>query len=220
MLRSVHRWKRFLFRHPIEVWPIVAIVLSLFKGSALALEYQKHPGNTSQNLNAILATGDILDGDTERLKKFVSSLPKRKNAAIYLASPGGSLAEGIKLGMFLRRYHMKSVVEGNNVCASACALAFLGGTDNGGHAWRSSSSTSKLGFHAFHFSKSDSANTDDTQKIVAEVLRYGKAIDAPIDLLIAGFETASTEIYWVSDSEICSLGIKLWSVEESKFLCN
>ena len=60
---------------------------------------------------------------------------------------------------------------------------------------------------------------DETQKVVAEVLKYGKAVDAPIDLLIANFATASSDIYWVSDKEICALGIKLWSVEQSKFLC-
>lgn len=198
---------------------VVAISFLLLSLPVSALNFVEHPLNTSKTLNAILATGEIQLGDTEKLVEFIAKLSPRKNIAIYLGSTGGNLSEGIKLGLYFRDRHIKSVVEGGEVCASACALAFLGGTDNKGRAWRSSSTTSKLGFHAFHSNSSNSLNMDDTQKVVAEILKYGKAVDAPIELLIANFATSSSDIYWVSDKEICSLGIKLWSVEQSKFLC-
>ena len=49
---------------------------------------------------------------------------------------------------------------------------------------------------------------------------YGHIVNAPIELIIANFATPSDQIYWVSNSDICALGIKLWSVETNKFVCN
>jgi hypothetical protein len=115
---------------------------------------------------------------------------------------------------------IKTVVEGGRECASACALAFLGGTDNKGKSWRSSSTDSRLGFHAFKGINRIAISPDQVQKIVTDMLRYGKAVNAPIDLLIAGFSTPSQDILWVSHEDICSLGIKLWSNDTQRFVCN
>ena len=205
-------------RYPITHVAAALFVL-LFGRPASALDFEIHPLSVSKTLNAILATGEIQLGDAEKLERFLAKLLPRKNIAVYLASTGGSLSEGIKLGLYFRERRIKTVVEGGNVCASACALAFLGGTSYNGHPWRSSSTTSKLGFHAFRSNSSNALNMDETQSVVAEVLRYGKAVDAPIELLIANFATSSSDIYWVSDQEICSLGIRLWSVEQSRFIC-
>ena len=81
------------------------------------------------------------------------------------------------------------VVEGNSVCASACALAFLGGHDNSGEPWRSSSSNSRLGFHAFASADAPLQNEGETQLVVSHVLAYGREVQAPLDLLILNFAT-------------------------------
>jgi hypothetical protein len=50
----------------------------------------------------------------------------------------GSLIEGLKLGYLFKDMRIKTVVEGDrpkNLCASACALAFLGGHDSQGRPW-------------------------------------------------------------------------------------
>src|SRR5262249_50051516 len=150
---------------------------------ANSLEYRVH-ANEKSTLTAILATGLIEPGDTERLDRFLSTAPRKNNTAIYLASVGGSLYEGMKLGLYFRQNRIKTVVEGGHDCASACALAFLGGTDTKGNPWRSSSTNSRLGFHAFRGITGVTYNTDQVQKTVAEILIYGKQVNAPIDLLI------------------------------------
>jgi hypothetical protein len=61
------------------------------------------------------------------LAAFLRSQTLRKNIAIYLASLGGNLYEGMELGLYFRQNRIKTVVEGGQDCASACALAFLGG---------------------------------------------------------------------------------------------
>jgi hypothetical protein len=201
----------------IAVYLILASVMPI--GHAYSFEYSFHANNKS-TLTAILAIGVIEPGDTERLDRFLSAVPRKNNTAIYLASAGGNLYEGMKLGLYFRQNRIKTVVEGGHDCASACALAFLGGTDNKGMPWRSSSTNSRLGFHAFRAVTEMSISTDGVQKIVADILVYGKYVDAPIDLLIAGFSTPSQDIFWVSQEDICALGIKLWSNTSNQFVCN
>jgi len=184
------------------------------------MEFKTHPNaDDMPAVTAILATGEIEDGDVERLTAFLSTAEIRKTIAIYLASPGGSLYEGMLLGLFFKNNRIKTIVEGNEVCASACALAFLGGRDNADKPWRSSSSNSYLGFHAFSSADSPFQDENETQMVVSHVLDYGRLVDAPLELLILNFATPSNSIYWLSQEEICSLGIKLWDVVRSQFTC-
>jgi hypothetical protein len=184
---------------------------------AVSLDFFEHPNNKSSTLNAILALGDIVEGDADRLRSILRALPTKPNTAIYLGSSGGNLYEGIRLGVLFRQSRVKTVIEGGHDCASACAIAFLGGTDNSGAPWRSSSTNSRLGFHAFRGNTSDA---NHIQKIVSDILKYGAYVNAPTELLIVNFATPSDDIYWVPHRDICTLGIKLWSVTEDKFVCN
>lgn len=200
----------------------ITIIFLFFMISSLhALEFSIHVNN-SKTLNAIYASGDIEHNDTYKLNKFISKLPNKKHTAIYLNSPGGNLFEGIKLGMFFQSNRIKTVIDGDKICASACAIAFIGGTDYKGNKWMSSTTSSKLGFHAFRFSNNLNNSTNDTQKVVAEILRYGKNVKAPMDIFIHNFSTPSNEMYWFSTSELLDLGIKVWDVDKNCFVseCN
>ncbi|MDA8954323.1 hypothetical protein N9H90_11245 [Pseudomonadales bacterium] len=52
----------------------------------------------------------------------------RNNLGIILNSGGGLLEHGYKLGEVLRNYKVNAIVNNGSVCASSCAVAFLGGT--------------------------------------------------------------------------------------------
>jgi hypothetical protein len=131
---------------------------------ALALDFRAHPNNRSPALTAVLATGEIAAGDADRLSAYLASLPIKKNTAIYLSSTGGDLHEAMRLGGLFRQKGIKTVVEGNSDCVSACAFAFLGGTDNQGKPWRSSTSSSRLGFHAFRSASVEATPSDEVQR--------------------------------------------------------
>jgi hypothetical protein len=166
-----------------------------------------------------LAQGSIVSGDLERLHAFLDRQPQRRFTAIYLSSPGGSLYEGMRLGRYFKANRIKTVVEGGRECASACALAFLGGHDENGLPWRSSSDNSSLGFHAFAARGQGLQDMNETQRVVADVLAYGRDVGAPLDVLVVTFATPSHSMYWLSHQEVCSLGIKLWSNTYNRFLC-
>jgi hypothetical protein len=197
---------------------LLTCVIAFVPTNMLALDFTIHPNN-SDELTAVLATGSVIEGDTERLDAFLSRQPKRAQTAIYLAGPGGSLYEGMRLGRYFSRNGIKTIVEGGRDCASACALAFLGGRDRSGQVWRSSSDNSRLGFHAFTSSGQTASSEDQTQRVVSDVLSYSRDVEAPLELMIINFATPSQKIYWLSQLEICGLGIRLWSNTSNRFLC-
>jgi hypothetical protein len=197
---------------------IIAMAIGILP--ARALDFIIHPNNKSESLLAILATGEIHKGDAEKLSAFIASQPRRKHLAVYLGSEGGDLYEGMKLGLYFRATRIKTSLEGNMVCASACALSFLGGTDSKGKSWRSTSTNARLGFHAFRSGGGIGISSDDVQSVVADILSYGKRVDAPVELLILNFMTPSDQITWIPNDVICQLGIKLWNVATNKFDCN
>ena len=183
-----------------------------------ALEFQVHDNN-SMTLNAVLATGTIELDDMEKLHQYLGERTKKPNTAIYFDSPGGSLGGGIRLGEYFRRSRIKTVVEGGKTCASACALAFLGGTDAKGNRWMSTTTTSRLGFHAFRNADgSRNSDTDQTQQVVAQVLEYGHFVNAPTEIFIKNFNTPANDMYWFSTQESLDLGIKVWDIKNNCFV--
>jgi len=49
-----------------------------------------------------------------------------KGVTIYLNSKGGRAYDGVKLGRLFRKHNIRAIVRNNQLCASACAFAFVG----------------------------------------------------------------------------------------------
>jgi hypothetical protein len=200
-------------------WVTGILLLTLSSNALCALDFNRHNADTPK-LNAIAATGKIDPGDSQKLLRYLRTLPRKPNTAVYLSSPGGSLIEGLKLGYLFKEMRIKTVVEGdrpNNLCASACALAFLGGHDLEGRPWRSSTTNSLLGYHQFYCG--DGARCTDEQAAVSVILRYGKEVGAPLEIFIEMFDHPPQDMHWFSTNELCSLGIKVWDMSNKRFQC-
>ena len=76
----------------------------------------------------------------------------RRDMKICLDSPGGNYMEGVHLALTFLAHDIGTVVAQNNMCESACAIAFLGGSNDplreGRSVSRTMHATAKLGFHA------------------------------------------------------------------------
>ena len=118
----------------------------------------------------ILVSGLIEKGDATKLKQAILSTDKKlagenfsgtlvgsrplSNQRVCFDSPGGSFIEGLALGQVLLRARKGSAVAENMTCESACALAFLGGSqstagvDGADKPDRVLHPLGKLGFHA------------------------------------------------------------------------
>jgi hypothetical protein len=203
---------------PTQRLVLTIAVLIIATSSASGLDFRIHTVN-SKKLNAVGADGKINKGDAQRLAQILRNLPSKPNTAVYLSSPGGNLYEGMRLGLLFRRAKVKTVIEGGKSCASACALAFLGGRDNRGNRWMSSTTTSRLGIHAFRLADGTrSASTDRTQRIIADILEYARLVEAPAEILVKTFRTPSRDIYWLRTDELLRLGVRVWDMQRNCFV--
>jgi hypothetical protein len=81
-------------------------------------------------------TGPIVEGDSARLRTILAGLrathPASKGplAIVHFNSNGGDVYEGLNIGYLLREFEAAAFVGSGDVCLSACALAFLGGTSS------------------------------------------------------------------------------------------
>ena len=99
-----------------------------------------------------------------------------KSMIVYLNSKGGRAYDGAKLGRIFRQYNVKALVSNNQLCASACAFAFVGAK------YRSIDSGAELLFHApfkknlFGIACEDKADSQWLQDYFVEVLGKHKGV--------------------------------------------
>ncbi len=170
---------------------IAALALGSLGQPAGALEISKHALDSAE-VNAIQLKGRIEDGDTFGLQVYISNLPKKPTIAVYLNSPGGNLREGMRLGRFFFDNRIETTVETKTACASACALAFLGGRDGEtGKPHRTKAANSGVGFHSFSREFDNKSYSADDMKVIVQqtqtqvfhVADYLKSIGADLDIL-------------------------------------
>ena len=145
--------------------------------------------------------GEIEAGDANRLQAFLRQrVPPEEDApdfwrsvAISLDSTGGNFAEGLRIGKFINSSGIRTLVQNGNICASSCALAFLGGsavTNEGYAVDRSLEVGGKLQFHAPYV---DPGNvTTDRAKLVKQLT------DVNIELLQAMTNEFEVPSYLIS----------------------
>ncbi|NVD26279.1 hypothetical protein HUO14_00005 [Parasphingorhabdus flavimaris] len=125
----------------------------------------------------IYASGEITQGTTDRFLAFVIN-NRVESAKIHFNSPGGSLAEGMKLGRAIRTLQFFTAigvysptyepdVDRQSTCASACAYAFAGGTSRFINDY-----TGKLGIHQFYTTDGTSVSGEAVQQISGLVVAY------------------------------------------------
>jgi hypothetical protein len=197
---------------------VAGAMLGLATQPASALEISRHASD-SATVNAILLKGRIDDGDAFELKSYIAKLPKKATTVVYLDSPGGVLREGMRLGKLFHQYGIETAVGSKTRCASACALAFLGGRSADGQVKRVKASTAGLGFHSFsrEFDKERSYSSDDlkivmqrTQDEVAGVAEYLRAIATDMDVVRIMVSAAANDMHFISNETAIALNISVW----------
>jgi hypothetical protein len=202
---------------------VAAVIAGVLAQPAAAIEISKHESD-SASVNAILLKGKVDAGDVFNLQVYISKLPKKDNIVVYLNSPGGNLAEGMRLGNFFFQNKIETTVETKTACASACALAFLGGRDADGKVHRTKAANSGLGFHSFtrefdtrNYSADDLKTVvQQTQSQVFIVAEYLKAIGADLDVLRLMLKAQASQMYFLSNDEALAFNIRVWDEKSNQ----
>jgi hypothetical protein len=174
----------------------VFILLLLSSGAAAAAEIDvKQLGNGSV---LIVVEGDFEQSDIETFRKKVTSLSTAK-AAVAFRSDGGALVAGIRIGTLIREKKFATVIPDGASCASACALAWLGGTR------RFMGQGASVGFHAAYVLKSYGPIESGSGNAIlgAYLNRLGLSENAILHVT----KTAPTSIQWMSLEDVSEQGI-------------
>jgi hypothetical protein len=164
--------------------------------------------------------GKIEIGDFEKLRSFVFGHITQQ---IYLASPGGDLAEAMKIGRLVRSLNMETIVPGaypsqlnrmhsflhdlkaNYMCTSACFFVYVAGIER---FVDSPLGKAFLGIHRPYLSESDLQSATSDEAIASMtytksmVENYLKEMGVPTKYSDEMFSISKNDIRWISDDEI------------------
>lgn len=137
--------------------------------SGLRIRYSKikEQGACSGTRDMIELSGPIGPDSVEVIERLLVKMPTCNGYGplIYLNSGGGLLKDGFKLGYVFRKNSAYTIVTNKQTCASACALAFLGGRT------REINGDGKLIFHAPYHKNSLTGEPECISKSNAGELR-------------------------------------------------
>src|SRR3979411_26962 len=182
---------RFTVRH------VLAIVVSLLAApTAEAANIELRHLDTATAL--VMVEGDLELGDIELFRSKVAALPK---ATVAFRSDGGSLLAGIRIGMQIRVKNFTTVVPDAAQCASACAVAWLGGVH------RFLGAGAKVGFHAAYVQKA--GMTTESGPGNAVLGAYLDQIGLPEDAIVYITQAAPSSMKWLNMEEAALHGIEV-----------
>lgn len=165
-------------------------------GAACAnLRYQ--PGQADDGLRFVLVSGAFAYEDD--LDHFAEIVRSHNPVAISFNSPGGNIAKAMEFGRLVRSFRLHTVQARGMECASACALAFMGGVMR-------MADPGAIGVHKSSFGGDVSISAADAvsaiQQMTAEVIGYMVEMGVDPALLQLSLQYESDDVRYLSKSEM------------------
>jgi hypothetical protein len=183
-----------MFTAPVATL-IYAFLLLLVTATAHAATITVLPLERN-DLAVVVIAGTIEFADKDEFLRKISPLSK---AIVSFSSDGGSLVAGLQIGETIRLKNFSTLVSDQEICASACALAWLGGTK------RLMGPQAQIGFHA--------AYDGETRRVTgsgnALVGAYLNKIGLPYGAVVYLTSASPDSITWLSKSDAEKLGIEV-----------
>jgi hypothetical protein len=132
-------------------------------------------------------------------EEFAAKTALLPSAFIAFSSDGGSLLAGLRIGEAIRRKRFSTIVPDGRRCASACALAWLGGVE------RFIGTDGRIRFHA----ASDSASDRENGVTNTVVGTYLAKVGLPYEAVTYVTQVAPNEMTWLNMSEVAERGIRV-----------
>jgi hypothetical protein len=231
-------WCILLTRSVRSIAILLALTSSAF-ADKMTFEVKSNGGHIVGS-EWIAAEGEIAADSVADLENYLNTkwnFAKDKfKYEVHLSSPGGSLIGGIRLGEFFRKYRFntyvaKTVPDGfgystlaDGACASACAIAFIGGFERHAEADR-------LGIHQFYQEMSlknpseklfDALDMSTQQMVGAILIDYAFRMDVDPRFIAIASATPPNQMHFLSKEEMDSLRVNWrpkefepWAIEPS-----
>jgi tetratricopeptide (TPR) repeat protein len=179
---------------------LVSLALGVAAAGSQAAGISISPGETTR----VFVDGPLLPDDGKQFRARTAALSK---ATVVLQSDGGSVLAGIEIGEAIRLKGFSSLVIAR--CASACALAWLGGTPRLAVGYQA-----KIGFHAAY----NAQTGQEWGAANALVGAYLTKIGLPDEAVIYITKAAPTSMSWLTFSEAKQSGIDVTWIDKSTTL--
>jgi hypothetical protein len=153
----------------------------------------------------ITVEGQLEFGDEA---KFINLAINSPQALVAFQSNGGNLIAGIEIGKAIRLKGFGTLVPDNVKCASACALAWLGGRVR----WMGK--TAGVGFHAATVDNGGHVNISSAAN--ALVGAYLNQLGLPNSAVVYITSAPPEEVTWLNFEEARQMGIDVQSYQEAK----
>jgi hypothetical protein len=192
---------RATFEFSVVIWPMLSESALLVTGRDDTPTYQLRllRGGTEVEL-----AGGMPFGTAEALRKVLDATPDVK--VVHLNSIGGRIGEGFQIYQMVHDRNLTTYTA--TECASACTIAFLGGSS------RYLSSKARLGFHSGSFGSLDGKQYPD---INADVRRILAAHGAPAWFIDRALSTSASSMWYPQHSDLVAANIVTLVVDPSKF---
>jgi hypothetical protein len=135
-----------------------------------------------------------MDGD-----EFATKTAPLPSAFVAFSSDGGSLFAGLRIGEAIRRKKFSTIVPDSRRCASACALAWLGGVE------RFIGTDGRIRFHA----ASDWASERESGVTNTVLGTYLAKVGLPYEAVTYITQVAPNEMTWLNMSDVAERGISV-----------
>ena len=143
----------------------------------------------------VVVEGSLAAFDEDQFAAKAASL---SSAFVAFSSDGGSLLAGLRIGEAIRRKGFSTIVPDGRRCASACALAWVGGVE------RFIGTSGKISFHVAYDPASDESRVE-----TAVVDAYLSKIGLPYEAVSYITQAASNEMTWLNISDAAQRGIRV-----------
>jgi len=179
-----------------------ALAMALISGSADAMTFGSFPIDNNDNSRIIISmTGQIDRGDYTKFINVFRSLPEHTVVVDFvLNSPGGNIAEALKIIEAIKGQHIGTMVASDSQCASACFLIFSAGER------KVASDRSFIGVHSL--TTIDVGEDEYAKSSTVDIARYcSTELKIPANIIGKMVSTPADSIYRLTPAELAEMGV-------------
>jgi len=176
--------------------------MALISGSADAMTFGSFPIDNNDNSRIIISmTGQIDRGDYTKFINVFRSLPEHTVVVDFvLNSPGGNIAEALKIIEAIKGQHIGTMVASDSQCASACFLIFSAGER------KVASDRSFIGVHSL--TTIDVGEDEYAKSSTVDIARYcSTELKIPANIIGKMVSTPADSIYRLTPAELAEMGV-------------
>lgn len=181
-------------------WAITGLLGSLLSLATAPAEAAITVQPMTEEYRIMIVTGDFEYG--QDLTAIFRQIQSYGPDIVTFDSPGGNIYSAMALGRFLRSSGLTTMQLRSLECASACSLAFIGGSIR-------MAEPGSIGVHQSSFSVEGAASEQvaAVQSVTADVLSYLREMDVDAGLLETALRYHSSDIRYLSASEMDMFGV-------------